>query len=102
MVGISQVTKQLLDGYGSDPATVSRRWEARAVDVVLRHGSPADADVLLPVFLADPELRGALLPVFAQYGDTTTAERLLEVGVEAGIQRLTAWVRDNRALFEDA
>jgi hypothetical protein len=62
-------TRALLDRYESDAAAGSWRWESTVVDVVLRYGSRADANALLPVFLRDPEGRERLVPVFALHGD---------------------------------
>ncbi|WP_093157648.1 hypothetical protein [Saccharopolyspora antimicrobica] len=54
------------------------------MDVVVRHGSLADAEALLPVFLAAPEERAELVRVLARHGDTALAERLLAECVDAG------------------
>lgn len=77
-------TRELLDGYGSAPQAVTSRWESTAVEVVLRHGSRADAQALLAAFLEDPVARRQLVPVFAEHGDVSMAERLLAACVEAG------------------
>ncbi|MER6626868.1 hypothetical protein ABT301_01260 [Streptomyces sp. NPDC000987] len=83
-VAICWATRQLLDRHAADPATVDWGWESMAVHVVLRYGSGADAEALLPVFLDAPAQRDHLVPVFARHGDLTMAERLLEAGIEAG------------------
>lgn len=83
-MAVSRATRELLDRYGSDPAAVAWWWESTAVGVVVRHGSRSDAEALLPVFLADPEARRDLVPVFARHGDAGTAERLLEACVDKG------------------
>ncbi len=77
-------TRELLDRYGSAPQAVTWRWESTVVDVILRHGSRSDAQALLPVFLEDPEAHQSLVPVFAQHGDLSMAERLLAACVRAG------------------
>ncbi|MEU5096368.1 hypothetical protein [Streptomyces sp. NPDC020996] len=83
-MAISWATRQLLDRHAADPATVDWRWEAMAVHVVLRYGSGADAEALLPVFLDAPAQRDHLVPVFARHGDLAMADRLLEASIEAG------------------
>jgi hypothetical protein len=77
-------TRELVDRYRGAPRAVTWRWESMVVDVVLRHGSGADAQALLAVFLEDPEARRRLVPVFARHGDLSTAERLLTACVRAG------------------
>ncbi|MFE5325431.1 hypothetical protein ACFRCG_03270 [Embleya sp. NPDC056575] len=79
-----RATRELLDRYAAAPTEVTWQWESRVVDVVLRYGSRFDAEVLLPVFLGDPEAREELVPVFARHGDVAMAECLLEASVEAG------------------
>ncbi|MER7076802.1 hypothetical protein [Saccharopolyspora kobensis] len=54
------------------------------MDVVVRHGSRADAEALLPVFLAAPEERAELVRVLARHGDAALAGRLLAECVDAG------------------
>ncbi|MEU6536624.1 hypothetical protein [Streptomyces sp. NPDC047000] len=83
-MGISPATRALLDRYQSGTGAVPWRWESTVVDVVLRYGSRADAEALLPAFLDDPEAREALVPVFARRGGPGTAEQLLDVCVENG------------------
>ncbi|GCD97002.1 hypothetical protein [Embleya hyalina] len=83
-MAVSWATRTLLDRYVDDPSTVTCRWESTVVDVVLRHGSRSDVEALLPVFVDDPAARANLVPIFARYGDIGVAERLLDVGVEAG------------------
>ncbi|WP_324783936.1 hypothetical protein [Streptomyces sp. H51] len=51
-------------------------WESMAVHVVLRYGSRADAEALLPVFLDAPAQRDHLVPVFARHGIDTFAALL--------------------------
>jgi hypothetical protein len=77
-------TGELLDRYGAAPHAVRWRWASAAVDVVVRHGSPADARALLPAFLEDPPARDVLMPVLAQHGDPATAEALLAACVADG------------------
>lgn len=72
----SYAVRRLLDAYGGEPGAVSARSLARSVDAVVRHGSGADADALLAVFLDDPAGRAELLPVFARHGDQDLAGRL--------------------------
>ena len=56
----------------------SADWRERdlLVTVILRHGSRADAEALLPVFLAAPERHAALVDILAAHGDATMAWRL--------------------------
>lgn len=77
------LTHRLLD---SRTAT-SRRWRSAAAAAVLRHGSRDDAEALLPLFLETPETHADLLPVFAQHGDITTAERLMKATLVNGVRR---------------
>ncbi|WP_326687108.1 hypothetical protein OIE63_08030 [Streptomyces sp. NBC_01795] len=84
MVAVLRATRKLLDRYADDPAKVTGTWESRVVAVVLRHGSRADAEALLPLFVDDPGAREGLLPVLARHGDRTLAARLLEAGTESG------------------
>ncbi|MEU9115789.1 hypothetical protein AB0D04_29425 [Streptomyces sp. NPDC048483] len=72
-----RATQELIDGR------VGRR-EAMAVEVILRHGSRADAEALFPVFLSSPEAHEQLVPVFARHGDRSLAERLLDAGFKDG------------------
>ncbi|MCP2327974.1 hypothetical protein HDA40_006481 [Hamadaea flava] len=72
---VSAATQKLLDRYAG--ASHSGRWDSAAVGVILRHGSPSDADALLPVFLAQPDAGRHLVPVLAKHGDQSTAGRLL-------------------------
>jgi len=78
------MTLDLADKYRDAPDEVRWGWASRAVGVVLRHGSRSDAEVLLPVFLKDPEACEKLIPVFARHGDPALAERLLAASVEGG------------------
>ncbi|MGW3917526.1 hypothetical protein ACWEBX_39570 [Streptomyces sp. NPDC005070] len=55
-----------------------------AAEAVLRHGGPADAEALLPLFLSAPSAHEALVPVFARHGDRRLAARLLEATVDGG------------------
>ncbi|MFE1290876.1 hypothetical protein [Streptomyces sp. NPDC058751] len=55
-----------------------------AAEAVLRHGGPADAQALLPLFLSAPAAHEALVPVLARHGDRRLAARLLEATVEGG------------------
>lgn len=77
------VTHRLLDRS----ATASPRWRSAAATAVLRHGSRDDAEALLPMFLETPEAHADLLPVFARYGDVTTAERLMKATIVDGVLR---------------
>src|SRR4051812_31761368 len=78
-------TERVLARYAEDDG---RRWLHRSARVdgevrtILRHGSAADAAVLLPAFLADPEGRPHLLPVLAEHGDGAAAERLVAACVD--------------------
>jgi hypothetical protein len=55
--------------------------------VVLRHGSRVDAEALLPVFLSAPEWNGALVPILAEHGDASLAQRLEAGCVQGGVLR---------------
>lgn len=80
----SRAVRRLLDAYTGEPGAVSagRLW--RIVDVVVRHGSGADAEALLPMFLDDPAGRADLLPVLARHGDPGLAARLAAATVGPG------------------
>ncbi|MFD8733633.1 hypothetical protein ACFV06_01810 [Streptomyces sp. NPDC059618] len=78
-------TQALLDRRsGDDPPGASWQWESMAAEVVLRHGGPADAQALLPLFVSAPAAHEALVPVLARHGDRRLAARLLEATVEGG------------------
>ncbi|MFH8395418.1 hypothetical protein [Streptomyces sp. NPDC018036] len=63
---------------------MARQWESMAAEVVLRHGGPADAEALLPLFVSAPAAHDALIPVLARHGDRRLAACLLEATVEGG------------------
>lgn len=78
-------TQAILDRCaGDDPSEVAWQWESMAAEAVLRHGSSADAEALLPLFLSAPAAHEALMPVFARHGDRRLAARLLEATVDGG------------------
>ncbi|MEU4172107.1 hypothetical protein AB0F46_35150 [Streptomyces sp. NPDC026665] len=82
---LSPATQAILDRCsGPDAPGVMRQWESMAAETVLRHGGPADAEALLPLFVSAPAAHEALLPVLARHGDRRLAERLLEATVEGG------------------
>jgi hypothetical protein len=78
------VTRELLDRFTGVSAQGLLGGESMAVEVVLRHGSLADARALLPAFLDSPATRPDLVPVLAAHGDATIAERLVAECVVAG------------------
>jgi hypothetical protein len=49
--------------------------DARA-SIILRHGSRADAEAVLAVFLTAPERGSTLVPILAEHGDASLAQRL--------------------------
>jgi hypothetical protein len=55
-----------------------------AVELVSIRGGPADAEVLLPVLLADPAANGDLVDPIARHGPTAMIERLYDRFVEDG------------------
>ncbi|MFE1440600.1 hypothetical protein [Streptomyces sp. NPDC058739] len=63
---------------------MSWQWESMAAEAVLRHGGPADARALLPLFLSAPAAHEALVPVFARHGERRLAESLLEATIDGG------------------
>ncbi|MFB7330807.1 hypothetical protein ACFC00_04095 [Streptomyces adustus] len=82
---LSPAAQAILDRYAADDAPGSaRQWEAMAAEAVLRHGGPADAQALLPLFLSAPAAHEALVPVLARHGDRQLAARLLEATVDGG------------------
>ncbi|MGW1065641.1 hypothetical protein ACWD4F_14140 [Streptomyces aureus] len=81
---LSPAAQAILDRYSDGTAEVSWLWESMVAEAVLRHGGPADAEALLPLFLAAPAAHDALVPVLARHGDRRLAERLLEATVEGG------------------
>ncbi|MEU8078723.1 hypothetical protein AB0B31_25180 [Catellatospora citrea] len=83
-MAVLRATRELLDGYGSASPAVRWRRESTVVDVILRHGSLADAQALLPVFVENPEARRRLVPIFARHGDASTAGLLLAACTAAG------------------
>ncbi|WP_406835115.1 hypothetical protein ACICHK_01225 [Streptomyces sp. AHU1] len=82
---LSPATQAILDRRAADDAPeVAWRWESMAAEAVLRHGGPADAEALLPLFLSAPAAHEALVPVLARHGDRRLAARLLEATVDGG------------------
>ncbi|MFF0203390.1 hypothetical protein [Streptomyces sp. NPDC005017] len=82
---LSPAAQAILDRCARDDAPgVSWQWESMAAEAVLRHGGPADAEALLPLFLSAPVAHDALVPVLARHGDRRLAARLLEATVEGG------------------
>ncbi|MFF3615216.1 hypothetical protein [Streptomyces sp. NPDC002580] len=82
---LSPATQAILDRCSDEDAPeVAWLWESMAVEAVLRHGGPADAEALLPLFLSAPAAHEALVPVFTSHGDQRLAARLLEATVDGG------------------
>ncbi|MDA3649854.1 hypothetical protein LZ318_25080 [Saccharopolyspora indica] len=81
---VIRTTQALAAAFPGSRTSGITSWESAAVDVVVRHGSRADAEALLPVFLAAPEERAELVRVLARHGDTALAERLLAECADAG------------------
>ncbi|MFG2951945.1 hypothetical protein [Streptomyces adustus] len=81
---LSPATQAILDRYADDAPELTRQWEFMAAEAVLRHGGPADAQALLPLFLSAPAAHEALVPVLARHGDRQLAARLLEATVDGG------------------
>lgn len=83
-MAILPVTRELLDRYETAPQAVTWEWESAAVGIVRRYGSRADAEALFGAFLEDPVARDGLIPVFAEHGDMSMAERMLAACTEGG------------------